>query len=131
LAGCLAYTPCVDFQKQIERNKIPAIRQDFIGLLERFAEQNSPSVSVEKIRCPVYLFQTRQDEEFPFEDTQQFSTMLKAFNSQVVFSLLAAQASDPAFDHIEIMNGVNWIIEDVSPVVLPKAIDMIPSGGAR
>jgi dienelactone hydrolase len=131
LAGCLAYTPCVDFQKQIERNKIPAIRQDFIKLLQDFSAQNSPAVLVQKIRCPVYLFHTKQDEEFPFEDTQQFSAHLKASNARVVFSLLAAQASDPAYDHIEFMNGVNWIVEDVSPIVLPKAFDTIPAGGAK
>ncbi len=85
LAGAVAYAPAADVVGRMKGvGEAPAMVTGFMfPQLKEFLTQSSPLTHLAAIKCPVFLFHSKQDDNTPFADTTAFADKLRAAGKDV------------------------------------------------
>jgi dienelactone hydrolase len=90
VAGCVAFTPCVDVEAGLAQ-AMPVLDGDIPGF-RSYVQKYSPKNRVQELRCPVFLFHPSGDRRYAPQDTQAFAARAKTFNPDVTF--IASRADE-------------------------------------
>jgi dienelactone hydrolase len=85
VAACIAYAPCSDTEA-FHGDISGAFGVNFLlpGIKE-FDRQFSPMANLQKLKCPVFVFQARDDSVVDVEETKRFVDQARAHNQQVEY----------------------------------------------
>ncbi len=106
IKACAAYAPATDVPGRLAaaismlEEKLPGYR-DFL----RFS---SPNTHPEKLKCPVFLFHARDDENVPASQTEQFAAQVRKTNSQVTLVLARRGGHYESMINEGIPKGIAW-----------------------
>lgn len=105
LAGALAYAPAADVPGRMEGiEDAPAMLTGLMyPQLKEFLTQSSPTTHAAAIKCPVFLYHSKADDNTPFADSERFVASLKAGNKDVTF--VAGEAGAPDDDEAADASG--------------------------
>lgn len=109
ISGCIAYAPAYDLEKRMGALiSDPAANSILTGLSE-FISASSPKNFSNKLRCPTFIFHSKEDGNVPFSDAEAFVAQLKAQNTPVTFKV--AQHGDHYTPMINqgIPAAIEWI----------------------
>ena len=107
LAGVIAYCPECDLPSRMAPT-MPLMRFILPGLVD-FVTQSSPNTHAKNIKCPTFLFHSKDDQVCPYSHTSAFAELLKGQGTDVTF------VSTPTGDHYESMisdgipAGIEWL----------------------
>src|SRR5262249_34691929 len=86
-----------------------------IGLLEEkmpgyrdFVRFSSPNTHPEKLKCPVFLFHARDDENVPVAQTEKFAEQLRKTNSRVTLVLARSGGHYESMVDEGVPKGIAW-----------------------
>lgn len=106
IAGCIAYAPCSDTEAfHAEISGTWGIDRLLPGIKE-FDRQYSPVANVQKLKCPLFVFQARDDSVVEVAETKRFVEKAKAINQQV--------------EYVEVANGEHY--DSMISQGIPRAI---------
>lgn len=111
LAGCIAYAPCSDPEAfHAEFRNVPGINSVFPGLHE-FDRQYSPTRHTQKLKCPLFVFQARDDSVVVAKETRRFVDLMKQHNQQVKYIEVATGGHYRSMIDEGIPRGVQWLTQ--------------------
>ncbi len=113
IAGCVAYAPGVD----IEAFHAELLETPFVGLVfpnvENFLNKSSPTNNVEKLQCPTFLFQSKEDMVVGIDEFNAFTDKLNAQPDAPELDIMIVDEGDHYWTMIDegIPAGIEWIKE--------------------
>lgn len=112
IAGVLAYAPA-----------------SYHGRLEEdWAARLSPIDNAPRVRCPVYLFHSRQDASCPISDSEALARALEATNADVRFDAVKTGDHYKSMTEQGLPAGLSWLRQR-HPNVVPPAAALEAAGG--
>lgn len=108
ITGVLAYAPCTDVETFQQAGLIRLQSLVMPGLID-FLCQSSPKTHVGRLKQPVFLFHTQDDDMSPFHKSREFVQMLQAQGTEVTFEIA------PTGEHYDAMldeglpKGIDWL----------------------
>jgi dipeptidyl aminopeptidase/acylaminoacyl peptidase len=87
IAACAAYAPVTDVERRVRENNRDAARylESNLAGFDDFLKRTSPLKQAARLRCPLFLYHSREDQRIPIADSEAFAAALTATNSQVTF----------------------------------------------
>lgn len=83
LKGCIAYAPCCDLVNHHREVLADRMLNIMFNDLRHFVTRNSPITHAERIKCPVFLFHSKDDEVVPRSDVVALEHKLRSFGTSV------------------------------------------------
>ena len=108
LAGCLAYAPCTN----IENFHPPGAYLKLVRAIPSiggFMKQASPLTHTQRIRCPVFLFVSKDDTVIKLSDTNDFVNKLRGSNQNVKMQTVDFGGHYDSMISRGIPAGIQWI----------------------
>jgi dipeptidyl aminopeptidase/acylaminoacyl peptidase len=110
LAGCIAYAPCIDLEKNFPGWQVRLLSSQMDGLAD-FVTQSSPSTHVSRIRCPTLLFHAEDDAGCDIADTRSFAEKLQAQGTETKLVTVASGGHYDSMIEQGIPAGIEFIRE--------------------
>jgi len=114
IAGCLAYAPCTDIFAQVDADHRAKLDHALPGE-EDFLAWCSPITAVDRLKCPVFLFQADDDSLYPIARTEQFVQKLQDTNKDVTFTRARKGGHYSAMISQGIPAGIQWLKKQSKP----------------
>jgi dienelactone hydrolase len=105
VAGCVAFTPCVDVEASLAQ-AMPVLDGDIPGF-GGYVKQYSPKNRIQELRCPLFLFHPNEDRYATVQAIQAFAVRAKMFNPDVTY--VATAGDDDAAFRQGIPEAVAWM----------------------
>ncbi len=106
LAGCLAYAPCCDMQRQYPGMRLRVHSGALPGLAD-FVVQSSPRTHESRLNCPLFLFYAQDD--YGAADLPDFADRLKQQGKDVTFVVVPAGGHYDSMIREGVPKGIEWI----------------------
>ncbi len=103
IKGCIAYAPLSDLFGRAPSGR-SAAESHFPGIAKF-----SPQESIERLRCPVFVFQAEDDRVIPIDINRRFVEALKRSNSEVTFHTVTAGDHYQSMIAEGIPQGIHWL----------------------
>ena len=84
LRGCIVTDPITDLVAYYGQQRLDELSVD-LAEMSHFAIRHSPITHVDKIRCPVFLAQSKNERRAPREQSMAFAEKLRELSKDVVF----------------------------------------------
>jgi dipeptidyl aminopeptidase/acylaminoacyl peptidase len=84
VAACVAYAPCSYVRHRLTDAGVREIEAQVPGF-GAFIDQTSPSNGASRLRCPLFLFHAKDDDNVPIAESAAFVEEVKKSNSKVTF----------------------------------------------
>jgi dienelactone hydrolase len=111
IAGAAAFAPAADVEKRMKefQDAPAAVTGLAFPRMKEFITQSSPATHAAALKCPVFLFHSKDDENVPFGDTEAFAAKLRTSGKDVTLEAVdsvadgarqapAVPARPPGFD---------------------------------
>jgi dipeptidyl aminopeptidase/acylaminoacyl peptidase len=108
IKACVAYAPVTDVPARLGPQTIDRVERQIAGFKE-FAARISPRTHLDKLRCPVFLFHTRDDKNVPTSESVTFYNDLKKTNPKVKLVEPPAGGHYPAMLKQGIPQAIAWL----------------------
>ncbi len=82
--ACIAFAPAPDVVKRLGRDRLRQVDRAIPGFAA-FIERTSPRTDVAQLRCPLFLFQAKDDTNTPITDSLEFVNEVRKTNRRVTF----------------------------------------------
>lgn len=82
------------------------------GLSNDFDRNYSPLNNIEKLNCPIFLFQSKDDTITPYEGMERFHKALTAHNPDVTYKVVDEGGHYYSMLEEGIPAGIEWILGD-------------------
>ncbi len=106
IKACAAYAPATDVEARLAK-VTPQLDRAIPGFAE-FIRFSSPKTQADKLKCPVFLFHAKDDQNVPVGQTTDFAALVKKTNSNVTL------VTSPNGGHYDSMirqglpKGIEW-----------------------
>ena len=84
LAACIAYAPCSDVRRRLGDGGIRPLDARIPGF-GAFIDRTSPINGASRLRCPLFLFHSREDKNVPIAESAAFAQEVQKVNPSVAF----------------------------------------------
>jgi len=108
ITGCIAYAPATDIPKRLGQADLSTLDANISGF-SSFITDISPSSNVDRLKCPVFIFQAQDDDNVPIGDTSQFVDTLKKTNAKVTFLKVPTGGHYDAMIGKGIAAAIEWV----------------------
>lgn len=111
LRGVIAYAPGLSIEKNFgkeDHNKLLI----YYGLDSYFSAGYSPTNNTRRLKCPIFLFQAKDDSVAPYEDMQRFYERLVLHNKNVTYKIVDEGDHYYSMLYEGIPAGIEWILTD-------------------
>ncbi len=106
--GCIAYAPPADLEKRFGEKAISEMDSSFPGM-KKFISENSPLQNAAQIKCPVFLFNAKDDSNVPFSMVADYAIALQQAGKQVKHLEVATGEHYDSMIKEGIPAGIQWI----------------------
>lgn len=109
LAGAIAFAPITDLRIRLdELAQERSVRSILPGLVT-YLRTGSPVTYVDRYKCPLFVFHSRDDSNEPFQNTENFVNQLKANSSNVEFAIVDSGDHYDSMIQAGIPRAIHWI----------------------
>lgn len=109
LAGAIAFAPVTDLGIRLDGiTKERSVRSILPGITT-YVRTGSPVTYVDRYKCPLFVFQARDDTNEPFQNTENFVNQLKANAVQVNFAVVNTGDHYDSMIEAGIPQAIHWI----------------------
>ena len=112
IKGCLAYCACTDILSRLTPDGDSTMIKDIgksIPNYESFLKAHSPIEIANKIKCPVFLFASKADDNVPYTESETLAQKLKSTNSNVTLKLVSSGDHYTSMIEAGIPAGIAWL----------------------
>lgn len=107
ITACIAYAPATDIPKRLGTEATTGLDSALSGF-SAFLKDISPSNNVDKLKCPVFIFQAEDDTNVPIVDTAAFVEELKKHNANVTFEKVPTGGHYDPMIRQGIADAIKW-----------------------
>ncbi len=107
IKACVAYAPCTNVPRRLAQG-IPSLTAQIPGFAD-YVKDSSPLTHAAKIKCPVFLFHARDDQNVMLSESQEYSNELKKTNSQVTFAVVNNGGHSESMIKQGIPQAIAWL----------------------
>ncbi len=108
LKGCIAYCPCTDIVERIGQTEIDKLAR-YIPNYAEFLKGHSPLQIADKMKCPILLFASREDNNVPAEESEALAQKLKAAHKSVTLQIVEHGDHYASMIESGIPAGIVWL----------------------
>ncbi len=109
LAGAIAYAPITDLNIRLKEIASDRSVRSILPGITAYLRTGSPVTYVDRYKCPLFVFQARDDDNEPFQNTEKFVNQLNAKSAKVDFATINSGGHYDAMIHSGIPQAINWI----------------------
>jgi dienelactone hydrolase len=107
IKGCAAYAPATDVRRRVGREVVDGLNSAIPGYVF-FLEWSSPSTLMEDLKCPVFLFQAKDDTNVRYGETRAFVWDIRKTNSKVTYLEVARGGHYQSMINEGIPKAIEW-----------------------
>jgi acetyl esterase/lipase len=107
IKGCAAYAPATDVPKRVGPKVIDGLNASMPGYVF-FLFSISPSTRMNDLKCPVFLFQAKDDTNVFYGDTRAFVWEIRKTNPKVTYVEVARGNHYDSMIREGIPKGIDW-----------------------
>lgn len=84
IRGCIAFSPCTDVEGRLGQDTLSELETSAPGMRSVLA-RTSPKNNAARLRCPLFLFHAKDDNNVPISESETFVSLVKQNNQLVKF----------------------------------------------
>ena len=118
IKACVAFSPCVDVAL-LRKDDMPTIASSLPGVAN-FCSEFSPISHVDRVRCPLFVFQAEDDAVMPLAETVRFVDAAKDKQKVVEFVRIPTGGHDQAVVDEGIPRAIQWLNATFARATAPR-----------
>lgn len=118
IKACVAFAPCVDVAL-LRKDDIPRIEPKLPGVA-KFCRDSSPINHVDRVQCPLFVFQADDDTVMPLAETVRFVDAAKDKQKVVEFVRVPTGGHDQAVVDEGIPRAMRWLDATFARATAPR-----------
>jgi dienelactone hydrolase len=107
IKGCAAYAPATNVRRRVPSEAVDGLNAAIPGYVY-FLEWSSPSTRLEDLKCPVFLFQAKDDTNVHYGETRAFVWEIRKTNPKVTYVEVARGGHYDSMIREGIPKAIEW-----------------------